>query len=70
VITYTLNWANTLQTAATAARIEDVIPSGASYVPGSAEVTGGSFDGTKVTWSLGDVAPGARGSVSFQVQPQ
>jgi uncharacterized repeat protein (TIGR01451 family) len=68
LITYTISWRNTMDTAARSAVIHNVIPAATSYVAGSAEASGGYVDGTDVRWDLGDLAPGASGTVSFQVR--
>ncbi len=62
ILTYTIQYstANNI----TNARIEDPIPSGTTFVFAT---NGGISDGTKVIWNLGNLAPGANGSVSFQV---
>jgi uncharacterized repeat protein (TIGR01451 family) len=67
---YTIEWRNTTDTTARNATISSPIPAETVYVAGSAEATGGQFDGTRVMWDLGDVAAGASGSVSFQVRVQ
>ncbi len=67
VLTYTLNYANDTGQTVTNARIEDLIPIGATYEPGSAS-DGGTFDGSKVIWNLGSLDIGASGTVSFQVR--
>ena len=66
LVSYTIRWRNTMDTVARAAVIEDLVPERTKYVPGSVEATGGRFDGAKVIWDLGDLAPGATGTVSFQ----
>ena len=68
LITYTISWRNTMDTAARSAVIHNVIPAATSYVAGSAEASGGYADGTDVRWDLGDLPPGASGTVSFQVR--
>jgi len=67
-ITYTISWRNGMETTAGGAVIRDAIPPGTSYVAGSAEATGGYVEGTEIRWSLGDLPPGASGTVSFQVR--
>lgn len=67
-ITYTISWRNGMDTTAGGAVIRDAVPPGTSYVAGSAEATGGYVEGTEIRWSLGDLPPGASGTVSFQVR--
>jgi len=67
IVTYVIQWRNTTDATALGAIVEDVIPAGTTYEPGSAEASGGRFDGSGVTWELGDLPPGASGTVSFQV---
>jgi len=72
-LTYTINWANGATDesgAATAAdvTVTDTIPTGTTYVSGSAS-DGGTYDeetGT-ITWTLGTQAAGTRGRVTFKV---
>ena len=65
ILTYTINY--TANKDILNAILEDLIPNGTTYVANSA--TGGAtFDGTKVIWNLGNLAPGATGSVQFQVR--
>jgi uncharacterized repeat protein (TIGR01451 family) len=68
VATYTIRWRNLMESVAKAVVVEDAIPVGTQYVPGSAEATGGRIDGARIIWELGDLAPGATGTVSFQVR--
>ena len=68
LITYTISWRNTMDTAARGAVIHNVIPTATSYVADSAEASGGYADGTDVRWDLGDLPPGASGTVSFRVR--
>jgi uncharacterized repeat protein (TIGR01451 family) len=65
ILTYTINYSTNKDILN--AKIEDPIPSGTTYVNGSA-TSGGTFDGTKVIWNLGNLDPGASGSVQFQVK--
>jgi uncharacterized repeat protein (TIGR01451 family) len=67
-ITYTISWRNGMDTTAGGAVIRDAVPPGTNYVAGSAEATGGYVEGTEIRWSLGDLPPGASGTVSFQVR--
>ena len=66
-ILYTLSYRNIGNLAARAVRITDDIPAGTSYVAGSATAPG-MLSGGSLTWDLGDVAPGARGELSFAVR--
>jgi uncharacterized repeat protein (TIGR01451 family) len=68
VATYTIRWRNLMESVARAVVVEDAIPAATQYVPGSAEATGGRMDGDRIIWELGDLAPGATGTVSFQVR--
>lgn len=68
ILTYTIYYSNHLTTNVTNVKIEDLIPSGTTYVEGSADASGGTFDGSKVIWNLGTLATGASGSVQFQVR--
>ena len=81
VLTYTLSYAASGSGAASGVRLADTIPAGASYVPGTirwngAPMTDATGDdagsivsgGTRVVVvNFGSVAPGATGSVTFQV---
>jgi len=67
ILTYSITYQNISGGGLTNAKIEDPIPSGTTYVNGSA-TSGGTFDGTKVIWNLGNLDPGASGSVQFQVR--
>lgn len=63
-LTYTINYTVGINPI-TNARIEDPIPAGTTFI--SAD-NGGTSDGTKIVWNLGDLAAGASGTVSFQVR--
>lgn len=82
VLTYTLSYATTGSAAASNVELADTIPAGASYVPGTmrwdgvplsdaagddAGIIAPTGNGVVVV-SLGSVAPGATGSVTFQVR--
>ena len=75
-ITYNLTVLNTGSEPAADVTVTDVIPTGATYVPGSADATGGTFDpGTKtISWDVKNVPgaidathPGTVAPLSFQV---
>ena len=72
-LTYTIGWANNSvddRGAAQAAdvTVTDVLPKGVNYVEGSAE--GAAYDAATrtLTWSLGEQAAGATGTLSFDVK--
>ena len=72
-LTYTIGWANNSvddRGAAQAAdvTVTDVLPKGVNYVEGSAD--GAAFDAATrtLTWSLGEQAAGATGTLSFDVK--
>ncbi len=69
-LTYTLSYTNGSQ-AVTNTRIEDPIPTGTTYVIGSA-TNNGTYDqpNNKVIWNLGNLAAGASGNMTFQVRVQ
>lgn len=66
-LTYTLSWANQGSSTLSPVTLTDVVPPGTSFVPASA--TGGaSYDSPSetLTWSLGSLAPGSSGTVSYR----
>ncbi|MFZ5470318.1 MAG: Ig-like domain-containing protein, partial [Myxococcota bacterium] len=63
-ITFTLSYANTGPGVAENAVLEDTLPAGTTFVSATG---GGTFSAGKVTWNLGNLGPGASGSVSFTV---
>ena len=72
-LTYTINWANNSVDDRGAARAADVtvtdaLPKGVGYVEGSAD--GAAYDAATrtLTWSLGEQAAGATGTLSFDVK--
>lgn len=72
-LTYTIGWANNSvddRGAAQAADVTviDVLPKGVNYVEGSAD--GAAYDAATrtLTWSLGEQAAGATGTLSFDVK--
>lgn len=66
VVTFTIEYENTTGVRLTGVQISDRIPSGATYVSGSASPTA-SFDGSQLVWNLGTLDPGQSGKVSFRV---
>lgn len=73
ILTYTIGWANNSvddRGAAQAAdvTVTDVLPKGVNYVEGSAD--GAAYDAATrtLTWSLGEQAAGATGTLSFDVK--
>jgi len=65
-VTYTIAYANNGGSSANTTFINDTIPSGSTFVPGS--ITGGGIlSGGTITWNLGTVAAGGSGSVTFRV---
>ena len=68
VLTYTVSYANPGKDSATVT-ITDVLPSGLTYVDGSAS-DGGSFDKAenKLTWKINDVMADATGTVTFKAR--
>lgn len=63
VLTYTLAYRNTGSAPARSAVLRDDVPAGTSL----SDKGGGTLAGGNVTWSLGDLAPGASSSRSLQV---
>ena len=63
-ITYTLDYVNLGAGPANTVVITDPIPAGTTFVSATA---GGTFAAGTVTWTIGTVAAGATGSVSFTV---
>lgn len=68
-LTYTIQYQNTGTAPATNATISDPVPAGTTLVAGSIS-SGGTQSGGVITWSLGTVAAGASGNVSFQAKVQ
>jgi uncharacterized repeat protein (TIGR01451 family) len=67
-ISYTLNYSNssTATGSATGIQLTDTLPSGVTYASGCVPpMCSVSADGRTLVWDLGDLAPGASGSVSF-----
>ena len=72
VITYNINWLNDAKgddgkLTSAAVTVTDALPAGTELVEGSISGSGTYADGT-ITWSLGDQAAGASGTVSFSVK--
>lgn len=72
-LTYTIGWANNSVDDRGAARaadvtVTDVLPKGVDYVEGSAD--GAAYDAATrtLTWTLGEQAAGATGTLSFDVK--
>lgn len=64
-VTFTLAWSNTGRSVALRAALRDPLPPGATFVSAT---NGGTFDGTAVNWSLGNLGAGASGTVSVTVR--
>jgi uncharacterized repeat protein (TIGR01451 family) len=64
IVTFSLDWNNVGAGVAVAARLTDTLPAGVAFVSAS---NGGTFSAGKVTWDLGDLAPGGSGSESVTV---
>lgn len=72
VVTFTIAYTNDGSGTASSVLITDVIPTGSTYVNGSAKLNGapgGAFNSTTrtLTWSVPTVNVGASGNVTFQV---
>ena len=66
-ITYTLAYGNTGGSLASSVTLTDIVPSGVSYVAGSASNLGSYNSATHtLTWSLGVLAVNGTGQVTFQ----
>ncbi|HEY6169400.1 MAG TPA: HYR domain-containing protein [Verrucomicrobiae bacterium] len=68
IIAYAINYTNQVDTTniAIGAQVTDVLPTGLSYVPGSASANG-TLVGNTLTWDLADLTNGARGSLTYKV---
>jgi len=64
IVTLTIDWHNAGAGAAVAARLTDALPAGAAFVSATG---GGTFSAGRVVWDLGDLAPGAAGTVTVSV---
>jgi uncharacterized repeat protein (TIGR01451 family)/fimbrial isopeptide formation D2 family protein len=62
LVTFTLAWRNNGPWAAVNAVLEDVLPAGLTFV--SSQPTTSAVSGNVYSWNLGDVAPGAGGTVT------
>lgn len=67
LVTYRLAVTNTGGSTAHEVQVEDLLEEGLIYVEGSAS-DGGSYDGAKVSWNLGDLEANEAKSVTFQVK--
>jgi uncharacterized repeat protein (TIGR01451 family)/fimbrial isopeptide formation D2 family protein len=69
VITYTVAVDNSGQADATGVHVSDVVPNGVTYVQGSADLSGGTYDAgsNTVSWTI-DVAKGATTLLTFQAK--
>ncbi len=65
-VTYTIAYQNKGTANASNVLISDVIPTGTTYVAGSA-TNSGTFANNTLSWAIGTVNSGASGSVSFKV---
>jgi uncharacterized repeat protein (TIGR01451 family) len=67
-LTYTVSVRNTGTVAAPSVTVTDTIPANTTYVSGSATTTQGTFTGPDpLVFNVGDVAPGAVVTLTFQV---
>jgi len=66
-LTYTISYSNPTANTYTNAILEDPIPAGTTYVANSA-TGGGTFDGSKIIFNIGNLSPGVSGTVNFQVK--
>ena len=64
LVTFTFSWSNSGAGVAVATALAYTLPAGVSFVSAT---NGGVFSSGKVTWSLGDLAPQASGTVSVTV---
>jgi uncharacterized repeat protein (TIGR01451 family) len=69
VLNYAVIYTNKTAIGVTAigVQVSDSLPVGMDYVPGSAS-HGGTVVGNTITWDLGDLAPGAWGSLTYKVR--
>jgi uncharacterized repeat protein (TIGR01451 family) len=65
-VTYTLSYQNTGKGIAPAVLLTDTLPAGAIFVAAS---QGGTENAGTVTWNLGNLEPGAAGSISVTLLP-
>lgn len=66
-VAYTISYRNMGNADAAQVRITDQIPTGTSYVAGSA-TSSGNLTGNILSWDIGNVPAGSRGEVAFQVR--
>ncbi|MCC6995158.1 MAG: DUF11 domain-containing protein [Deltaproteobacteria bacterium] len=64
MVTFTVSYRNSGAGMALGATLEDPLPAGAVFISAS---NGGTWDGTRVNWTLGTIAPGRSGSVTVTV---
>jgi uncharacterized repeat protein (TIGR01451 family) len=64
-VTYTISYSNTGSATATSVAITDAVPANTTFVSATG---GGTLAAGVVTWNLGNLAPGASGSVTLTVQ--
>src|ERR1051326_4474847 len=71
-LTYNIAWTNAGNTTLTAVNIWDPIPVNSTYVAGSATssppANSTTFVGNQLDWLYNSMAPGATGTLTFQVQ--
>ncbi|WP_222932384.1 IPTL-CTERM sorting domain-containing protein [Allochromatium humboldtianum] len=67
-LTYTLRYSNDSAVTVTAAGITDVLPAGVTYFGCTGGTPSCSESGGSVTWTLGDLAAGASGSVTLTIK--
>lgn len=65
---FTITISNTGSTPINSATISDDIPTGTSYVSGSADADGGVLNGNTLNWDLSNIIPNSTKSVSFKVK--
>ncbi len=63
-VTFTISYSNGGPGVALAVVLRDPLPAGTTFVSATG---GGTFDGTRVNWNLGNLGVGESGSVSFTV---
>jgi len=66
-IAYTISYRNMGNADAVQVRITDQVPTGTSYVTGSA-TSPGNLTGSVLSWDIGNVPAGSQGEVAFQVR--
>ena len=66
-VTFFVQYQNTGTSNATSVVITDVVPAGSTLVSGTI-TGGGTISGNTITWTIGTVAAGVTGTVSFQTR--